>query len=385
MRKSLIALISIILIIGAVITAKILIATAPKAEKKRPPKTAPLVETQPLIAQDQTVELDLTGTVVPSEEITLRPRVSGEVTSIGKNFTDGGRASKGDTLLMLDPADYRLALTNAESKLETARFNYKQEMGRQDVARREWELLKTPGATESEKELALRKPQLAASKASLAAAEAAVEQSRLDLERTRITAPFNAVILQRSVNLGSQAFPQNQLATLAGTDVYWVRVAIPVDRLGWITVPGSRARISSLSGAVREGSIIKVLGDLEQKGRMARVLVAINDPLCIQPENSEKKPLFIGEFVRATLFGRTLEQTYAIPRKALHEDRFIWIAKDGKLDIRTVSPLWRDTRKVILREGITDGELLVRSDLNAPVNGMDLNTGKQRKKPANKE
>ena len=388
MRKIFIALVSIILILGAVAAARILIATAPKAERKRPPKTAPLVETRRLSATNEIVEIQLTGTVVPAEEISLRPRISGEVTELGPNFIDGGLLEKGETIVALDAIDYELALTNAQSKLETARFDYKQELGRQDVARREWELLKSPDASELEKELALRKPHLAAKKAALAAAESAVEQAELNMARTRISAPFNALVLERSVNLGSQASLQTQLAALAGTDAYWIEVSIPVDRIGWVAIPGSRVKVASVSGTVREGHVIKMLGDLEPKGRMARLLVEVRDPLCLRPENQGKTALILGEFVRATVFGRQLENIYSIPRSALHEDRYIWIAKDGKLDVRPVDILWRDTEKVIFRDGVQDGVQLVLTDINAPVNGMDLNTGrngKGKRKPANKE
>ena len=62
--------------------------------------------------------------------------------------------------------------------------------------------------------------QLEASKAALMAAESALENARLDLARTAVTAPFNAVVLSRHVNLGSQATLQGALARLAGTDAY---------------------------------------------------------------------------------------------------------------------------------------------------------------------
>jgi RND family efflux transporter MFP subunit len=383
MRKLIITLACISLIAVAVIGAVLFIKTAPKAERKRPPKIAPLVETQHLKASNQTVVLKLTGTVVPAEDIVLRARVGGEIVAIAPDFIDGGRLDEGTQAVRIDPVDYKLALADAESRLEKARFDYKLELGRQDVAKREWELLKSDDASEMEKELALRIPHLAASKAALEAAESSLEKARLNLERTRVHVPFDAIVLERRVNIGSQASPQDALARLAGTESYWVQVSIPVDRLGWVNIPGSTARVISNSGAVREGTVIMLLGDLEEKGRMARLLVEVGDPLCRLPENAGKKPLLIGEYVRVEISGRRLEQVYTIPRYALRENSSLWLTKDEKLDIRKVDILWRDADQVIVRDGLADGERLIISDLTTPVQGMDVSIRKGKAEPQN--
>ncbi len=371
MSKTLKLLICVALVMVALVIALGLILTAPKAEKKPPPKTAALVETMSLSNSNETVVLELTGTVAPAEEIVLRARVGGEVVGINENFVDGGFLQEGTEALKIDPVDYELALASAESALETARFNYKLELGRQDVAKREWELLKTDNATEQEKELALRVPHLAASKAALDAAEATLANARLALERTSVKAPFNAVVVRRNVNIGSQASQQDALATLAGTDAYWVVVTIPVDRLAWLEIPGSTAKIVSFSGAEREGRVIKLLADLEEKGRMARILVEVEDPLCRQPAQREMKPLLIGEYVKVHVDGKELQNVYSIPRRALRNNRQIWIAtKENTLDIRDVQVLWRDSSSILVRDGLADGDQLIISDLTTPIQNM---------------
>jgi len=384
MRKPTIVIISIALIIGAVGINRVLVMTAPKASKNKPPRMATLVETRALKNSNETVVLELTGTVVPAEAVILSARVGGEIVSMSADFIDGGLLEKGAAILKIDPVDYRLARAETKSKLETARSAYKMELGRQDVAQREWELLKTNDATEQEKELALRIPQLGASKAALEAAEATFKKANLNLSRTQVSAPFNAIVLSRDVNIGSQATASSgRLASLAGTDAYWIKVSIAVDRLSWLDIPGSEVKVLSSSGAVREGRVIKLLGNLEEKGRMARLLVEVKDPLCLLPENSDKKPLLIGEFIRAKVSGRVLENVYSIPRNALHDDRFIWIAQNDKLDIREIEVLWRDAQQVLVRDGLADGDQLIVSDMTTPIQGVDINTGKKDRKPRN--
>ena len=383
LKKHFKVILPIALIVGAMGVSFIMVKTAPKAEKKRPKKQATLVDTTPLKSGTKTVTLKLTGTVIPAEEILLRARVSGEVVEIHPEFMEGGLLQKGDAILNIDPVDFELALAQSESALQKATFEYKLELGRQDIARREWELLGlAEDATDSEKELALRLPHLAASRAALEAAKATVKKSKLNLSRTTLRAAFNAVVLSRNVNVGSQASQQDVLATLAGTDTYWVQASVPVDRLDWITIPGSAVTLHSPSGAIRDGRVIKRLGNLEEKGRMARILIAVDDPLCLTAKNQDCTPLLLGQYVRVDVMGRELEQVYSIPRSALRENRWVWIAApNDTLDIREVDVRWRAEKNILVSGNLRDGERLITTELTTPMQGLTLNTGKKTKKP----
>ncbi len=391
MRKKKVAILSLGLLALAILGAGVLVKTAPKAEKKSPLKRTPLVETQGLKRVDETVVLQLTGTVIPAEKVQLRARISGEIISISADFVDGGLLEKGAAILKIDPIDYELALAAARSQLATAQFNHKMELGRHDVAQCEWDQLKIDNATEQEKELALRTPHLAASQASLHAAEALLKKAQLDLSRTQLRSPFNAVVLTRDVNIGSQTTPAGQLAWLAGTDTYWVQVSIAIDRLPWVEIPGSRVKVLSSSGAVREGHVIRLLGDIEARGRMARILVEVDDPLCLKPENKARKSLLLGEYVRVEIKGRELKAVHTIPRKALRENDLVWVARNHKLEIRPAHVLWRGKKNVLIQALDGEGNLLIISDLITPIQGMRINTGKEKsaspqsENPANQE
>jgi hypothetical protein len=106
---------------------------------------------------------------------------------------------------------------------------------------------------------------------------------------------------------------------------------------------------------------------IEELGRMARVLITVDDPL--QGEN----PMLLNEYVRVSIAGTAVEDAYQIPRSALHDDRLVWIATpDGTLEIREVTVNWRDAENVIISEGIKDGERLILTNLATPINGMQL-------------
>ncbi len=92
-------------------------------------------------------------------------------------------------------------------------------------------------STRPNRALVLREPQLASIQAEVSAAEAAVQRAKLDLERSRVVAPFDAQILSRSVNVGSQVGPGDELGQLVGIEEYWILAAVPVRSLRWVQFP----------------------------------------------------------------------------------------------------------------------------------------------------
>jgi RND family efflux transporter MFP subunit len=306
--------------------------------------------------------------------------VGGEIIDLNPEFIPGGLLQEKTQMLQIDPKDYQLALQQKQRGLSDAEYAYKLELGRQDVARREWNLLygeNIGGQVESE--LALRKPHLEKAQADIEAAKAEIELAKINLARTTVTSPFNALVLNKYVDLGSQVSPQEKLADLVGTDEYWVQVSVPVEHLKWLKIPndkndeGAQTTILYRESSRRQGKIIRLLADLSKEGRMARLLVEIEDPLDLQVKDSRRPPLLIGEYVRVLIDGADLHDVYRIPRFALRNDNQVWfVDKDKKLVIKPVNTLWREEEYVYVRDGLQPDDLLIISPLAAPIDGMDL-------------
>lgn len=355
-----------------------MLKSTPKARKRPPVQMIPLVSVQKIFPETRRVTIKAMGTVVPAKELTLKSRVSGEIVGVHPEFTEGGLLRKGEQILQIDETDYELIKAQRQSAVVDANFAYRLEMGRQDVAQREWELLSgNHPAASSDADLALRKPHLEKAQSDLRAAQAELEAAKLQLARTKIIAPWNAVIRSVYVEKGSMTAVQENLATLVGTDDYWVRVSVPVDRLKWIEIPdnqryiGTEARITYHGDAVRRGRVIKLLSDLEEQGRMARLVVSVNDPLGIGAAGEKKPAMLIGEFVRVEIQGRQIEDAYPIPRSALRDNTNIWLVNaEDRLEFREVQTIWRDSEVVLIKDGLTPGARLIISDLSTPVPGM---------------
>jgi len=370
-----------LLIVGAGISgAAYLKKSAPKATKRPPAKWIPVVRVESMQPSRHQVVIQAMGTVIPSQRVLLKSRVSGQVIAVHPEFVEGGFLVEGARIVQLDQSDYKLALAQKQTALIDSQYALKLELGRQDVALREWQLLNNQDNSEDfDSALALRKPHLEKAKADVAAAEAALARAALDLERTAIKAPFNAMVLSKAIDKGSQVGLQEALAELVGTDAYWVQASIPIERLDWIQVPhriddpGSVVKVSYGQGHVIAGTVARLMGDLESEGRMARLLIAVPDPLRRRSPSLESPPLLLGQYVRVEIQGRVLDDVFTIPRTAFRDDNTVWLViDDDRLDIRTVSPVWRDSETVVLRNELKAGDRLIVTDLPAPVAGMEV-------------
>jgi hypothetical protein len=168
-----------------------------------------------------------------------------------------------------------------------------------------------------------------------------------------------------------------------GTDEYWIEVSVPVDELKWIDVPGpndsSRAKALVYhepgwgKNVSRDGTVARLMAHLEPKGRMARLLVAVKDPL-------QSPSLILDSYVRVDIQGHEVPGVFKIARTALRDGDRVWImTEDRTLDIRPVETAWGDSGFVYVSDGLREEELLITSDLGAPVQGMALRTASDEK------
>lgn len=362
--------------------AALSIWTRPTPERTEARPRVARVVVEPIEVGPRPVEVSGTGTVIPARSVDLRSEVAGRVVAAHPALEPGGRLRRGRVAVRLDARDYRVRVTEAKAALQQARFEFELEEGRQVVARREFELLGRDSTELGEASLALREPHLRNARAAVEGAEASLELAQTNLERTRIRVPFNAIVREESVERGLLVDRQTILARLVGTDRFWVRVSIPVAALEWVRFEdaGGEAtpvRVRQDLGQGRSveklGRLVRLLSDLDPRGRLARVLVAVDDPLDLKKPPEQREPLLLDAFVEVRMRGRRLEEVATVPRRALREGDSVWImAPDDTLEIRSVSPAWKGPRTVYVRGELRAGERLVVSRIPTPVPGMQL-------------
>ena len=408
-----IALTIITLVIGGLISFKIVKMT-PKAELKPQVNNGLLVEAQRFAQKHVSAVVIGQGVVAPSEQVNLIAQVSGTVKKLHPEVMIGGLVNKRDRLLQIDPTDYSIAVREARARVKIAQQELTLEAGRREVARGEWEMMKTRRADQTvsaEAEArALRAPQAEIAESNLKIAKNALSRAQVGYGRTILKAPFNAVIMSESVDLGQLVGPGAPIMTIAGTDTFWVTASVPTSELGWIDFPkrrrrgdkrskkrtrsqGSKALIRYDMGShmiEREANVLRQLTQIEMTGRMARVVLEVNDPLGLK---SDERALLLGAQVEVKIMGRDLGKVIELPRSAIHNEDELWIFKRedqqtsplkgediklggeqqvGILEVRKVKVFRKRLDSVFIKEGLEDEEYVITSRLSTPVPGMRL-------------
>ncbi len=385
----------LLILIAGMLGARALIASRPPVPRVDREAAPTLVEVITVHTQDEQAVLQAYGTVRAHRELTLFPRVEGYVIDQHDDLIDGGLVRAGEVLLKIDPQDYRLAVDTERGNLARAEFELRVEQGNQVVAHQEWDLLE-PSIETSElgRVLALRQPHLKEKRAAVSAAKSRLAQAELDLTRTVVSAPCNALVLKETVEIGQLVNARSAVATLVCTDAFRVEVSVPLNELGWVEFPdtvqsqssehipdvtakGSAVRILRDLGSGESvqwtGWVERLLGDVTENGRMARVLVLVPDPLGLEPSESLRSSLLLGEYVRVEILGPTLPQAIVLPRSSLREEERVWVYNaQGELEIRQVEVALRRRDSVLIQAGLADGDRIVTSSLPAALPGMRL-------------
>lgn len=371
-----------ILILGGAGMAALILSRQPPP-REIPETLGALVEVKTVKRADHQVRIYATGTVQPRYEAAMTPQVSGLVVDISPNLTAGGRFAQGDLLFALENVDYRLAVERAQANLTRAELDLQTMEGQAQVARAEWQRLEF-AETQEPNPLVVFEPQVANAKAAVAAARAQVEQAHLELERTQLRAPINALIRSAQVERGQYLRAGNPVATLIGTDRAETVVPLPFEEMARLQVPrpgstqpGSAATILLTLGerSLRwQGQVVRSLGEVDERGRMARVVVGVEDPYNLRGTWPKDYPsLEMGLFVQVELLGDMLRQVIAIPRSALREADTVWVADpDDRLQIRSVQVLRREQETLFIGEGLEEGERLILTHLMGAADGMKL-------------
>lgn len=362
---------------AAVSVAVVMVNSAESAERQPSKEGPPVVEHVELRAQTIAPIIEGTGVVEPAREATLSSQVSGRIVYLSPALVVGGRVTQGEVLVRLEKRDYEIAVRQQRATVQQAAVELELELAYGKVSAREWEQMGDP---QVDGRLARRVPQAEAAKVKVSGAKASLERSKLDLSRTTIRAPFNATVVEESVEEGEIASPGAAIATLVGADALLVRVSVPVEALGFLEIPkspdgeGSTARVIQRlgrRGAVeRVGTVVRLVHQIDAESRTAQVLVRVDHPL--DPEAGEL-PLLSGAYVDVEFTGQPVDDVLAVPRVAVVEGRFVWVVDDDqRLRKRSLEIAWGDADTVFTTAGVRSGDRVLTALPPRPLEGMEV-------------
>jgi len=365
-----------VLIPGVIATAIVLSIgmsqLKPDPPKKDDKKLDLLVEVVPLELSTESFRIRSQGTVRPRTQTVLSAEVLGSIVSISPKFIAGGVFRAGEVLMRIDPTNYTVAVDKAEAQVRQRQIEY-------DGAKK----LRSQGyRAESE---------LASAVAMLAAAQAELVSSRRDLERTFIRLPYEGMVLSKDADIGQFVNRGTTLGVTFATDLAEVRLPLTDLDLAFVAMPdvaeitqtgiaeGPPVKLTAVQKGRHvewDARIVRSEGVVDERSRVTYAVAQIEDPYKLHGEGT---PLPIGTFVAANITGSSALDVFRIPRKALRgADQVLIVDDENKIEIRIVEIVRSDADFAYASSGVSAGERITITAIEAPTNGMSVRIAESR-------
>ncbi len=146
---------------------------------------------------------------------TVATKIPGTVKTV--NVRDNQKVKKNELLLEIDPADYKLQVNEAQANLDIRKSLLDQALRNKDRAE---SLSKRQAISQARYEDILTAYKV--SQAQVGAAEAQLQIARLNLGYTKIYAPADGYVAEKSVEAGNQVMPGQALMAVVSSDMWIV-------------------------------------------------------------------------------------------------------------------------------------------------------------------
>ena len=207
---------------------------------------------------------------VRADIINVAADVSGYVTAVP--VRDNQRVRKGDVLLQIDPAHYRLAVKQAQALVASRKAAW--EMRKVNASRRADldELVISKESREDASNVA------ASALADYQQAEARLEAAQLNLDRTRVLATVDGYVTNLNVHVGDYARVGEAKLAVVDEHSFWVYGFFEETKLPHVHV-GDPAQLQMMSGETLTGHVESISrGIYDRDNPQSRELIADVNP-----------------------------------------------------------------------------------------------------------
>ena len=329
--KLVVTLVAATSIFAAITLNNVLSASQQRTPPPKAPAAPPTVSVTHTKAVSESASIVAYGEVTSRNQLALTSQVSGQVVFLSDKFLSGKQFKQGELIARIEAVNYQQAVATAKANLADAKLALAQEQQNSEQAKQEWQ--QSGLAAEAASDLVLHKPQLEAAEMKFQMALKALEKAQYDLDQTEILAPFDALVVSRSVQLGSNIQTGTTIAQLYDTSLF--EVSLPLSDQQWQLLPQSllneeaniQVELVDQTGENRwQARIDRSEVHINSATRQRALVVALDQPL------QQSVPLFPGSFVKAEIVGQRFSELWQIPASALIDTGRVWqVTEQGML------------------------------------------------------
>lgn len=373
------------------------------------PNAAIDVSTTAAISRQLPRFFEATGSLAADVQTDIQPQTAGKVVAVGVDM--GSAVRKGQMLVRLEDADYKLRLDQSVAQLENARAAQKQaeekiglrpgqpfdpeKVAEVSAARANYDLAEknlqraqklVESGDISRADYDQRKSQrdsllkvyestiaqarqnyaaVAMARSNVTSAQTQVDLARRSLSYTTVTAPIDGYVSDRPVDVGAYVSTTTKIATIVKTNPLWIRMDVPEQAVPQIR-NGQSVSLTTSSYPDRSFS-----------GRIARVspnVTAASRTLTVEAEiDNGSGALKPGQFGTARILLPQTEAAVLVPQRALRTisgSTYVFVIKDGHAVQRLVEPGQPESDLIEIKSGVAPDELIATSNVDQLSDGV---------------
>lgn len=292
---------------GPALTLALLLPLTASAQNQQPPSPVGVAEArQEMVTSARWVP----GTVISREDSRVAAEVAGNLVTV---LEVGTQVRKGDVLARLNDRELQLQLRNDEAQV--ARLGAQLEYLKRQVQRLATLAESNTAAVANLDENTAQRDMLAQE---LKGAEVARDRTLYNIERTRVMAPFDGVVVERTRMPGEFIDRGEQVVRLVNTKSLEIRVQAPLDVVRHVRT-GDTVSVSGDHGDVQT-TVHSVVPVGDEVSRMLELRLALKDQSWI-----------IGEAVRVAINHGATARAVTVPRDSV-------VLREGETFIYKVLP-----------------------------------------------
>ena len=309
---------------------------------------------------------DFVGRVEAVQRVEVKARITGYLEKVA--FKEGDLIKEGAPLYSIEKGLFEAAVGQAEGALEKDKAA--KTLTEVQLQRAE-ELFGKGSGTQVARDQAFAADESA--KGSLLIDQANLLTAKINLGYTEIVSPIAGKVGKTNITRGNVVSPQSgPLTVIVSQDPMYVTFPVSQREFLLAQKAGKSVDVTGIKASLlfADGSPYKHSGkinfvDVSVDRSTDTVLARASFP---NPDFA----LIDGQLVRVALEGGAPEEKIVIPQAALISDQegvYVFIAKDGKAEVRRVKTAGESGTGIIIEDGLTGGELVIVEGLQSLRSG----------------
>jgi len=369
------------------------------------------VSTTPAISRQLPRFFEATGSLAADVQTDVQPQTAGKVVLVGVDM--GSAVKKGQMLVRLEAADYKLRLDQAVAQLENAKAAVKQaeekiglrpnqqfvpervadvsaaranydlaesnfqraqklvESG--DISRAEYDQRKSQRDALRqvyESAIAQARQNYAAvlvARTNVTNAQTQVSMAQRTLSYTVVAAPIDGFVLERPVDVGAYVSTTTKIATIVRTNPLWIRIDVPEQAVPQIR-NGQPVSLTTSSFADRSfsGHIARISPNVSATSRTLTVEAEIDN------RSGTLKP---GQFGTVRILLPQSQSAVLVPQRALRTisgATYVFVIKNGHAEQRLIQSGQTESDLVEIKSGVAENEIVATSNVDQLSDGASV-------------